>query len=57
MHNEQDYPQLTNVLPCRHDPDTTDLCCIFDLEQPTGWLVGDRTGGSVSVVWVRLMSR
>ena len=23
-------PQLTSVLPCRHESDTTDLYCIFD---------------------------
>ena len=30
MHSEQDCPQLTSVLPCRHESDTTDLYCIFD---------------------------
>ena len=30
MHSEQDCPQLTSVLPCRRESDTTDLYCIFD---------------------------
>ena len=30
MHSDQDCPQLTSVLPCRHESDTTDLYCIFD---------------------------
>ena len=30
MHSEQDRPQLTSVLPCRHESDTTDLYCIVD---------------------------
>ena len=54
MHSEQDCPQLTSVLPCRHESDTTDLYCIFDLDtKPTGWLVGDGTGTRI-IVWVRL---
>eukprot|EP00891_Asterochloris_glomerata_P007249 jgi/Astpho2/7249/Aster-01557 len=28
--SEQDCPQLSSVLPCRHESDTTDLYCIFD---------------------------
>ena len=30
MHSEQNCPQLTSALPCRHESDTTDLYCIFD---------------------------
>ena len=30
VHAEQYCPQLTSVLPCRHESDTTDLYCIFD---------------------------
>ena len=30
MHSEKYCPQLTSVLPCRHESDTTDLYCIFD---------------------------
>ena len=30
MHSEQSCPQLTSVVPCRHESDTTDLYCIFD---------------------------
>ena len=30
MHSEQYCSQLTSVLPCRHESDTTDLYCIFD---------------------------
>ena len=30
MHSEQSRPQLTTILPCRHESDTTDLYCIFD---------------------------
>ena len=30
MHSEQGHPQLTSVLHCRHESDTTDLYCIFD---------------------------
>ena len=30
MHSEQHYPQLTSVVPGRHESDTTDLYCIFD---------------------------
>ena len=30
MHFEQHYLQLTSVVPCRHESDTTDLYCIFD---------------------------
>ena len=30
MHSEQYCPQLTSLLPCRHESDTTDLYCIFD---------------------------
>ena len=30
MHFEQHNPQLTSVVPCRHESDTTDLYCIFD---------------------------
>ena len=30
VHTEQECPQLTSVLPCRHESDTTDLYCIFD---------------------------
>ena len=30
VHFEQGYPQLTSVVPCRHESDTTDLYCIFD---------------------------
>ena len=30
MHSERICPQLTSVVPCRHESDTTDLYCIFD---------------------------
>ena len=30
MHFEQHHLQLTSVVPCRHESDTTDLYCIFD---------------------------
>ena len=30
MRSEQYCPQLTSVLPCRHESDTTDLYCIFN---------------------------
>ena len=30
MHSEQICPQLTSVVPCRRESDTTDLYCIFD---------------------------
>ena len=30
MHSEQYCPQLSSVVPCRHESDTTDLYCIFD---------------------------
>ena len=56
MHSEQICPQLTSVVPCRHESDTTDLYCIFDRTQPTGWLVGDETGTRI-IVWARLIVR
>ena len=44
MHSEQHYPQLTSVVPCSHESDTTcvctDLYCIFDLDTAhrlAGW--------------------
>ena len=30
LHSEQSCPQLISAVPCRHEPDTTDLYCIFD---------------------------
>ena len=38
MHSEQSCPQLTSVVPCRHESDTTDLYCIFDTaHRLAGW--------------------
>ena len=40
MHFAQHYLQLTSVVPCRHESDTTDLYCIFDSDTAhrlAGW--------------------
>ena len=50
VHSEQNYTQLTSVMPCRHESDTTDLYCIFDPDTAhrlAGWgLEGESTVGS-----------
>ena len=38
VHSEQHCPQLTSVLRCRHESDTTDLYCIFNPDSAqAGW--------------------
>ena len=56
MHSEQFCPQLTSVVPCRHESDTTDLYCIFDPDTAHRLLVGDGTGTRI-IVWARLILR
>ena len=73
MHSEQGRPQLTSVLPCRHESDTTDLYCIFDPDtahrlagRGREWREHHRLGqadfkvrsnGSTSITPLRLMGR